>query len=90
MPFSFETDPSGLRNRQVCHVTYTNERTHQVIRENLQYSPLYSGKIEGVGPRYCPSIEDKVVKFADKSRHQIFIEPMGENTEEMYIQGMSS
>ena len=90
VPFSFETDPSGLVNRQVCHVTYTNERTHQVIRENLQYSPLYSGKIEGVGPRYCPSIEDKVVKFADKSRHQIFIEPMGENTEEMYIQGMSS
>ena len=90
VPFSFETDPSGLVNRQVCHVTYTNERTHQVIRENLQYSPLYSGKIEGVGPRYCPSIEDKVVKFADKSRHQIFIEPMGENTEEMYVQGMSS
>ena len=89
-PFSFETDPAGLFNRTVCHVTYTNEETHRVIRENLQYSPLYSGKIEGVGPRYCPSIEDKVVKFPDKDRHQIFIEPMGEDTEEMYIQGMSS
>ena len=88
-PFSFETT-TPPRNTQVCHVTYTNSETHRVIMENLQYSPLYSGKIEGIGPRYCPSIEDKVVRFADKPRHQIFIEPMGTNTEEMYIQGMSS
>ncbi len=73
-----------------CYLTYTNEKTHKVIRDNLHRSPLYSGKLEGTGPRYCPSIEDKVVRFADKERHQIFIEPMGENTEEMYVQGMSS
>ena len=87
--FSFEND---LKEREQipCYLTYTNERTHQVIRDNLHRSPLYSGKIEGTGPRYCPSIEDKVVRFSDKERHQIFIEPMGENTEEMYIQGMSS
>ena len=73
-----------------CYLTYTNEKTHEVIRKNLYRSPLYSGKIDATGPRYCPSIEDKVVRFADKERHQIFIEPMGENTEEMYVQGMSS
>ncbi len=89
VPFSFETT-GELCNTEVCHITYTNSETHRVIMENLQYSPLYSGMIEGIGPRYCPSIEDKVVRFADKPRHQIFIEPMGRNTEEMYIQGMSS
>lgn len=88
-PFSFETE-GPLENRVVCHITYTNAETHRVILENIHLSPMYSGKIEGVGPRYCPSIEDKVVRFADKPRHQIFIEPMGEGTEEMYIQGMSS
>ena len=90
IPFSFETPREGLKNQVVCHIAYTNETTHEIIRQNIHRSPLYGGMIEGVGPRYCPSIEDKVVKFADKSRHQIFIEPMGENTEEMYIQGMSS
>ena len=89
-PFSFETDPAGLKNQSVCYMTYTNEKTHQVIRENLGRSPLYGGKIEGVGPRYCPSIEDKVVRFSDKPRHQLFIEPMGLDTNEMYLQGMSS
>ena len=89
-PFSFETDPAGLRNRAVCHMAYTNERTHAVIRQNLHRSPLYGGMIEGIGPRYCPSIEDKVVRFADKTRHQLFIEPMGLDTNEMYLQGMSS
>lgn len=89
LPFSFETEhPPG--NRAVCHLTYTNERTHDVIRANLDRSPLYSGVIEGVGPRYCPSIEDKVVRFADKTRHQLFIEPMGLETEELYVQGFSS
>lgn len=89
VPFSFEnTDIGG--NKLPCYLTYTNETTHQIIRDNLHRSPLYSGKIEGVGPRYCPSIEDKVVRFADKKRHQLFIEPMGENTEELYVQGMSS
>ena len=77
-------------NRAVCHLTYTNATTHEVIRDNLNRSPLYSGKVEGIGPRYCPSIEDKVVRFADKPRHQLFIEPMGLHTEEMYIQGFSS
>lgn len=90
IPFSFETDPATLKNRAVCYMTYTNERTHQVIRENLHRSPLYGGAIEGIGPRYCPSIEDKVVRFADKERHQLFIEPMGLDTNEMYLQGMSS
>jgi len=88
-PFSFETEDPG-ENKVSCHLTYTNEKTHQVIRDNLHRSPLYGGKIEGIGPRYCPSIEDKVVRFADKERHQVFIEPMGEHTEEMYVQGMSS
>lgn len=89
-PFSFESDHHGMRNQVSCYITYTNERTHQVIRDNLHRSPLYAGRIEGVGPRYCPSIEDKVVRFADKERHQIFIEPMGLQTEECYLQGMSS
>ena len=89
VPFSFETTEPP-QNRAVCHLTYTNERTHAVIRANLHRSPLFSGVIEGVGPRYCPSIEDKVVRFADKERHQLFIEPMGLDTEELYIQGFSS
>ena len=90
IPFSFETDPATLENKVVCYMTYTNEKTHQVIRNNLSRSPLYGGAIEGIGPRYCPSIEDKVVRFADKERHQLFIEPMGIDTNEMYLQGMSS
>ena len=90
VPFSFETDRSSLKNQVSCYISYTNENTHRVIRENLHRSPLYAGKIEGVGPRYCPSIEDKVVRFADKERHQLFIEPMGLNTNEYYLQGMSS
>ena len=89
VPFSFETEEKG-ENKAVCYLTYTNEKTHQIIRDNLHRSPLYSGDIEGIGPRYCPSIEDKVVRFADKARHQIFVEPMGLSTEEMYLQGMSS
>ena len=89
IPFSFETEQAPP-NRVVCHLTYTNSETHQVIRDNLDRSPLFSGKIDGIGPRYCPSIEDKVVRFADKPRHQLFIEPMGLDTEEMYIQGFSS
>lgn len=89
VPMSFETEEPG-ENTEVCHLTYTNAETHRVIMENLHRSPLYSGKIEGVGPRYCPSIEDKIVRFKDKERHQLFIEPMGKNTEEMYVQGMSS
>ena len=89
VPFSFMTE-APPDNRAVCYLTYTNEKTHQVIRDNLHRSPLFSGVIEGVGPRYCPSIEDKVVRFADKPRHQLFIEPMGLNTEELYIQGFSS
>ncbi len=88
-PFSFETETPG-ENQVSCYLTYTNAKTHQVIRDNLHRSPLFGGQIEGVGPRYCPSIEDKVVRFADKERHQIFIEPMGANTEEMYVQGLSS
>ena len=91
VPFSFENTAEGIAREQVpCWLTYTNEKTHQVIRENLHRSPLFGGLIEGTGPRYCPSIEDKVVRFADKERHQLFVEPEGENTEEMYIQGMSS
>lgn len=91
VPFSFENTPEGIaREQDLCWLTYTNEKTHQVIRDNLHRSPLYGGLIEGTGPRYCPSIEDKVVRFADKERHQLFVEPEGENTEEMYIQGMSS
>ena len=88
-PFSFETEDPG-ENTEVCYLTYTNADTHKIIMDNLHRSPLYSGKIEGVGPRYCPSIEDKIVRFKDKERHQLFIEPMGANTEEMYVQGMSS
>ena len=90
VPFSFETDETTLKNREICYITYTNEQTHKIILENLHRSPLYGGVIEGVGPRYCPSIEDKVVRFSDKPRHQLFIEPMGDDTEEMYLQGMSS
>lgn len=91
VPFSFTTDPDEIQKEQVsCWLTYTNERTHEIIRENLDRSPLYSGIIEGTGPRYCPSIEDKVVKFADKKRHQVFIEPEGLYTNEMYVGGMSS
>ena len=91
VPFSFTTDPESIQKEQVsCWLTYTNEETHKIIRENLDRSPLYSGMIEGTGPRYCPSIEDKVVRFADKSRHQVFIEPEGIHTDEMYIGGMSS
>mgnify|MGYP000149070002 CR=1 FL=1 len=91
VPFSFSTDPESVQIDQVsCWLTYTNEKTHEIIRENLDRSPLYSGMIEGTGPRYCPSIEDKVVRFADKSRHQVFIEPEGLYTNEMYIGGMSS
>ncbi|WP_313528663.1 tRNA uridine-5-carboxymethylaminomethyl(34) synthesis enzyme MnmG [Anaerotignum sp.] len=91
VPFSFENKAEDIKKEQaLCWLTYTNEKTHQVIRDNLHRSPLYGGIIEGTGPRYCPSIEDKVVRFADKERHQLFIEPEGEGTEEMYIQGMSS
>ena len=91
VPFSFTTNPDDVQIDQVsCWLTYTNEETHNIIRNNLDRSPLFSGKIEGTGPRYCPSIEDKVVKFADKNRHQVFIEPEGLNTNEMYIGGMSS
>lgn len=89
VPFSFEDEPRDIKQIP-CYLTYTNEKTHEIIRKNLHRSPLYGGQIEGTGPRYCPSIEDKVVRFSDKERHQIFIEPMGENTEEMYVQGMSS
>ena len=89
LPFSFDTAQTP-ENRAVCYLTYTTEETHRIIRENLDRSPIYSGVIEGVGPRYCPSIETKVVRFADKPRHQLFIEPMGLDTEEMYIQGFSS
>ena len=89
LPFSFET-PAPPENRAVCWLTYTTPETHRIIRENLDKSPLYSGVIQGVGPRYCPSIETKIVRFPDKERHQLFIEPMGLDTEEMYIQGFSS
>ncbi len=88
-PFSFETT-DALKNTVSCFVTYTNEKTHKVILDNIHRSPLYGGDIKGIGPRYCPSIEDKIVRFKDKERHQLFIEPMGEDTEEMYIQGFSS
>ena len=88
-PFSFSTE-DALQNRAVCYLTYTNERTHEIIRANLDRSPIYAGVIEGTGPRYCPSIETKVMTFADKPRHQLFVEPMGLNTEELYIQGFSS
>ena len=91
VPFSFSTDPESVQIDQVsCYLTYTNEKTHEIIRANLERSPIYAGIIEGTGPRYCPSIEDKVVKFAEKERHQVFIEPEGLHTNEMYVGGMSS
>ena len=91
IPFSFTTDPDSVQKEQVkCYLTYTNEKTHEIIRANLDRSPLYSGIIEGTGPRYCPSIEDKVVRFSDKDRHQLFVEPEGLSTNEMYISGASS
>lgn len=91
VPFSFSTNPDDIQKEQIsCWLTYTNEETHKIIKDNLDRSPLYSGMIEGTGPRYCPSIEDKVVKFADKNRHQVFIEPEGNYTNEMYLGGMSS
>ncbi len=90
VPFSFETDADELHNVMPCFISYTNSNTHKVILDNLDRSPLYGGRIEGVGPRYCPSIEDKIVRFSDKPRHQLFIEPMGLTTEEYYLQGMSS
>ncbi|MEG1972675.1 MAG: tRNA uridine-5-carboxymethylaminomethyl(34) synthesis enzyme MnmG, partial [Oscillospiraceae bacterium] len=89
IPFSDDTVETPP-NKVCCYITYTNEKTHEIIRENLHRSPLFAGVIEGTGPRYCPSIEDKVVRFKDKERHQVFIEPMGENTSEMYLQGFSS
>ena len=88
--FSLEDEIDENKEQLPCYLTYTNQKTHDIIRANLHRSPLYAGKIEGTGPRYCPSIEDKVVRFSDKERHQVFIEPMGENTDEMYVQGMSS
>ena len=88
-PFSYKTE-NPIENKVVCHIGYTNDKTKEIILKNLDRSPLYAGVIEGVGPRYCPSIEDKIVRFADKERHQMFIEPCGENTDEMYLQGMSS
>ena len=91
VPFSFSTDPESVQKEQVsCWLTYTNQETHRIIRDNLDRSPLFSGAIEGTGPRYCPSIEDKVVKFPDKDRHQVFVEPEGLYTSEMYLGGMSS
>ncbi len=91
VPFSFSTNPADIQKDQIsCWLTYTNEKTHEIIRNNLDRSPLYSGTIHGTGPRYCPSIEDKVVRFADKDRHQVFVEPEGEYTNEMYLGGMSS
>ncbi len=91
IPFSYSTDPETVQIEQVpCYLTYTNEETHEIIRQNLDRSPIYAGIIEGTGPRYCPSIEDKVVKFAEKTRHQVFIEPEGRDTNEVYVDGMSS
>ena len=91
IPFSFDTDPAAVqRDQSSCWLTYTNEKTHEIIRNNINRSPIYAGVIEGVGPRYCPSIEDKVIKFPDRERHQVFIEPEGDFTNEMYIDGMSS
>ena len=89
-PFSFETPREGLKNIVPCYIGYTNEETHKVIQANIHRSPMYSGRIEGVGPRYCPSIEDKIVRFSERPRHQLFIEPMGLGTDEYYLQGMSS
>lgn len=90
VPFSFTTNPDGLRNQVDCYIAYTNEKTHQVIMDNIDRSPIYGGRIHAIGPRYCPSLEDKVMRFSDKSRHQFFIEPMGLDTEEIYLQGLSS
>lgn len=90
VPFSFGSDAAAMHNQVSCYITYTNAETHRIIRDNLHRSPLFSGQIEGVGPRYCPSIETKIVRFADKPRHQLFVEPMGLETEEYYLQGMSS
>ena len=90
IPFSLEDNLDSNIEQLPCYLTYTNDKTHQIIKDTLHRSPLYSGKIEGTGPRYCPSIEDKVVRFSDKERHQVFVEPMGRDTDEMYIQGMSS
>ena len=92
LPFSWQTDPSEMKERisEPCHIVYTNANTHKIIRDNIHRSAMYSGQIHGTGPRYCPSIEDKLVRFADKERHQLFVEPVGENTEEMYIQGFST
>ena len=91
VPFSFENEGKDIGgNKLPCYLVYTNAETHRIIKENLRRSPLFSGNIKGIGPRYCPSIEDKIVKFPDKERHQLFLEPMGEHTEEMYLQGMSS
>ena len=90
VPFSFDTKEEELQNKAVCHISYTNEETKKVILDNIHRSPLYSGKIEGAGPRYCPSIEDKIVRFSERERHQLFIEPCGLDTEELYLQGMSS
>lgn len=89
IPFSYETEEE-LTNKDICHVSWTNDRTKEVILKNIHRSPLYGGMIEGIGPRYCPSIEDKIMRFPDKPRHQLFIEPCGLDTEEMYLQGMSS
>ncbi len=89
-PFSFESDRTNMKNIVSCYIAYTNENTHKIIRDNIYRSPLYSGRIHGVGPRYCPSIEDKIMRFADRERHQLFIEPMGLGTDEYYLQGMSS
>lgn len=89
-PFSFETNREGLENIVSCYIAYTNEETHNVIRDNIDRSPIYSGRIHAIGPRYCPSIEDKIMRFSDKPRHQLFIEPMGLDTDEYYLQGMSS
>lgn len=91
VPFSFENNEEGIKREQIpCYLTYTNLKTHKIIQDNLHRSPMYAGVIEGTGPRYCPSIEDKIVRFSDKERHQIFLEPEGEDTTEMYVQGMSS
>lgn len=90
IPFSYETEEGSLENKVVCHVSWTNLETNKIILDNIHRSPLYGGKIEGVGPRYCPSLEDKIVRFSEKERHQLFIEPCGIDTEEMYLQGMSS
>lgn len=90
VPFSFETSYDDLENQVSCYITYTNERTHEIIRENLHRSPMFTGQISGVGPRYCPSIETKIVRFAEKERHQLFVEPMGLDTDEFYLQGMST